>query len=554
METTGVAEERLDNPFEYTRPIADRQRTMQRGAAVRSILACLRNNECASVLAPRQTGKTTFLHALRQAIVVAPHEACVYVDFDGADYADMGELTADFARRIGAPARGAGRGGPPLLKFLRELREERGRVFLIDEIRSLKNLAVEFLQHVRAYYMEGVSSEPERVHKFVIAGSIDLADLTLEEDPAVSPYNMARNTYLGDFGHDEVREFIARRAGDAFSERAVGLIFEHTNGHPYLVQFLCNHLYGLPPGEMERRLGDLPKLVHESGAEGQVNIESMVRHLFETRAESDETLKLLEAILEGDRLPFAESNRSIRTLYMKHGCIRREEDYCAIRNPIYGLVLRRNFDICRAAQISAAPPGPGAADAAGDTEGVAEDRSRMLETFTRVEKQLETFARVERRLEALFPHAWLKNYSGFLCVRVAPGADADAILKGEGKKSTYRVDPGQQLRLLVWLQPEQGFPEGTLYRQFAISDGADAEEDGTPVGEILFEVAVDAEGVEVGSRSQRDKVPVDRRSGDFEFLATAPAEAGSYPVWVQTLQGNRLLQVLDLTIVVPAAS
>lgn len=541
-----MADSSPDNPFEFTRPLADPQRAILRGESVRSVRGYLRANEYVSVLAPRQTGKTTFLYELRRAI----GDACVYVDFEGMDYADLGELTSDFARRIDASLGGAKEARGALTKFLHGLREDRARVFLIDEIDSLKQLAVEFLQNVRAYYHEASIGERESVHKFVIAGSIDLADLTLEENPDVSPYNFARELYLGDFCLDDVRGFVRRRAGDAFSEQSIGHIFEYTNGHPYLVQFLCNHLYSLPTEMIERQLHDLPKLVDESGVEGSVNIQSMVQHLLETPEESGDVVKLLEDILEGKPRTFTGSNRSIRTLYLKHGCIRREQGKCAIRNPIYRLVLERNFDIRRAAQRGAGWRRPGEAlgvgEAADKVEETAEGQSHFLEAVTRVEKKLETIARVEKKLDALFPHSWLKNYRGFLCARVARGVAGDAFL--EGQENAYKVGPREQFRLLVWLQPGPEFPEGTLYEKIEITDGEDTEEDGTPVSEIVFEVAVDGEGVKIEGRSHRDRVFVDRRSKDFEFVATAPTKAGSYPVWVQTLQGNRLLQVLDLKV------
>lgn len=540
----------LDNPFEFTRPIADPQRLMTRAETVRSIHALLRNNQYVSVLAPRQTGKTTFLHELRRAV----GDACIYVDFEGTGYADLNELTNDFAQRIGVPGgKGAGRGGAgTLMRFLRGLQGARRRVFLIDEIHSLKNLALEFLQNVRAYYHEQANAEGESVHAFVIAGSIDLADLTLEENSEVSPFNFAREMYLGDFGFDDVRDFIRSRAGEAFSEESIRRIFEFTNGHPYLVQFLCNHLYNLPAGETERQLDDLPKLVEESGAEGLVNIQSMVQHLLETPEEPEGIVMLLEDILAGEPLPFAESHRSIRTLYLKHGCIRREQGDCAIRNPIYELVLKRYFDIRRAAQGGAARRRSGGAlgagEAAGSVEETAEGQSLFLETFARVEKKLESFARVEKKLDALFPHTWLKNYRGFLCARMARGADGAVSLEGAG--NTFPLEPGQQFMLSAWLQPQPEFPEGILRARVEITDGDDIDADGEPVSQIVFEVAVDGDGVEVEGRSLRGKVPVDRRSEDFTFVATAPAEPGSYPVWVHVLQGNRLLQVLDFVIIV----
>lgn len=350
MESPGTPARARDNPFEYTRLITDPRRAILRDELVAKVATHLQRNEYVSVLAPRQTGKTTFLHEIRRQI----GDGCFYVDFEGTKYADLADLSHDLAGRIGVPYdvfqdTGQRQSGV-FSRFLKSLKEPLGRVFLIDEIRSLAQLSIEFLRNIRAYYNESFDQEPTRVHKFVIAGSIDLADLTLDADPNVSPYNIAIPLHLEDFASKDVQAFVGRRADAAFSKQSIERIFEYTNGHPYLVQFLCNYLYGLPMDVVEKKLDNLEALINECAIEGSINLQSMVEHLWENTEQSQRVLKLLDRILKGERIPFTESNGFIRKLWLQEGCIRNDQSYCAIRNPIYEVVLRKNFDIRRVTQ------------------------------------------------------------------------------------------------------------------------------------------------------------------------------------------------------------
>lgn len=332
-----------ENPFEFTRPLDRPDEAMLRSDDAAAVRDRVRRNECVSVLAPRQTGKTTFLHEVRRLI----GERCVYVDLETADFDDMEGLTHDLAQRINRPwePQGGGRKSADHLKqFLQATDGPESRVFLIDELHSLKHERLQFLKCLRAYYSEGFV-QSRRVHNFVIAGSIDLADWTLGSDSDVSPYNIAMRVSLADFDRQQVGDFITRRSPGNFSDRSIDRIFEWTSGHPYLVQFLCRHLHGLPPGRAEAELSDLAVLVDSSKVEASHNVTTMVAHLLERGDDPRPAVSLLEQITSGRRFPFSASSELIRSLCYRHGIIKDVGGWCAIRNPIYELVLHRQLDL-----------------------------------------------------------------------------------------------------------------------------------------------------------------------------------------------------------------
>ena len=186
------------NPFQYISPLADLDMAIPRHLELQDAITYIRRNEYVSVLAPRQTGKTTFLRMLER---VEP--LCIYLDLERKEYTDLTQVTRDFAAGAGPMQGGeyivAEDDKGALWHFLRDARTPKGRVFLIDELGASASIAWEFLSNIRAYQADEPDHSAQRTHEFVIAGSADLADLTLDSDPKVSPFNIAHELVLGGF-------------------------------------------------------------------------------------------------------------------------------------------------------------------------------------------------------------------------------------------------------------------------------------------------------------------------------------------------------------------
>lgn len=339
------------NPFEIMRPITDVSIRVSRSDVVKQVKVHLSRGEFVSILAPRQTGKTTLLHELAQSV-----GNCVYLDFVSKSYRSLEEVFSDLLAKVKAVNPTAEQPNVDQVtprEFFAYLPTTKSLTFLIDEIRESQEVAVELLRTLRSYYIESRGLGGVALHNFVFAGSSDLSDLTLEYNPEGSPFNIAHEVYLRDFDGDEVRSLVRRLAGERFSECAMDDIYRYTRGQPFLVQYLCFHLYDDDPHTIERRLANFGTLLEQFRLEDTALVQSMIYHVWNQPQQPQETRAILKAVIEGQRVPFTISNKMIRDLLLR-GCLVSDRGNCAIRNPIYEAVLRKNITIGNQARFAQA--------------------------------------------------------------------------------------------------------------------------------------------------------------------------------------------------------
>ena len=231
------------------------------------VLGLIRDKRYFVLHAPRQSGKTSILLALRDVLNsgVAGDYRCVYADFevgqamredvDQAMRAIMGEM-ASWARSLGDgfldeiwPDILAKYGpGGALREALTRWAEADPTplVLLIDEIDALIGdslLAV--LRQLRAGYVRRPASFP---HSIVLCGVRDVRDYRVHSGSAnavvASPFNIkARSLRLGDFSRHEVRALLGQHTaetGQVFADDAVQTIWTRTRGQPWLVNALAD--------------------------------------------------------------------------------------------------------------------------------------------------------------------------------------------------------------------------------------------------------------------------------------------------------------------------
>ncbi len=232
------------------------------------VLSLIRQRKYFVLHAPRQTGKTTVLLALRDLLNGGAEGKfrCVYANVEAGQAAreNVEEAMRAILYELAIQARTT-LGDESLADLWPGILEKAGPsgalrgvlglwseadptplVLLIDEIDSLLGdtlLAV--LRQLRAGYSERPSHFPQSV---VLCGVRDVRDCRLRSSSGEviaggSPFNVAaRSLRLGDFTEAQAQALLAQHTEEtdqAFTPEAVAAVWTQTRGQPWLVNALC---------------------------------------------------------------------------------------------------------------------------------------------------------------------------------------------------------------------------------------------------------------------------------------------------------------------------
>ena len=331
------------------------------------ILELIRDKRYCVLHAPRQTGKTSALLALRDLLNRggAGDFRCVYVnveagqamreDVERAMRVIVGEL-ASRARSMGDgflydawpeifATFGDGALGEALTRWCEA--DPRPLVLLIDEIDSLiGDTLISVLRQLRAGYDRRPESFPQSV---VLCGVRDVRDYRIHsssENAAVaggSAFNVrSESMRIGDFTETEVRALLAQHTeetGQAFTPEAVDTVWARTQGQPWLVNALSRRAcFGNKAGRDRARAitrGDILDAQEHLIASRQTHLDQLADKLRETRVR-----RVVEPLLSGGD----EREFSARDLeYVRDIGLIARDDPPRIANPIYAEVVPREL-------------------------------------------------------------------------------------------------------------------------------------------------------------------------------------------------------------------
>ena len=249
-----------------------------------AVLGLIRNRKYFVLHAPRQTGKTSALLALRDLLNGGEHGEyrCVYANVEpgqamrenvaGGMRTVLAELALQASVTLGDETledlwpRTLERVGPgaalrqALLRW--SMADRRPLVLLIDEIDALVgDTLLSVLRQLRAGYADRPARFP---HSIILCGVRDVRDYRIHsaaEDRLVlggSAFNVkSESLRLGDFSAQEIRALLAQHTaatGQAFTAQAQALIGARTAGQPWLVNALCyDACFRHPPGRDRSR-------------------------------------------------------------------------------------------------------------------------------------------------------------------------------------------------------------------------------------------------------------------------------------------------------------
>ena len=330
------------------------------------LLALVRNEKYFVLHAPRQTGKTSALLALRDRLN-ADGCRCVYANVEVAQTAreDVEQAIRTVLGRLASRARttlgdefleGVYRGllethapHEVLLEALARwaAADARPLVLLIDEIDALVGdslLAV--LRQLRAGYDQRPAEFPQSV---MLCGVRDVRDYRIHSGSANtavaggSAFNVrAESLRLGDFSRDEVVTLLGQHTaetGQAFTAGALETVWERTQGQPWLVNALADDACFRRKAGRDRSLPIDAEAVLAAQERLILRRETHLDQLAD-KLQEERVRRVVEPLLSGG----AESGFKARDLeYVRDLGLIAVDDPLRIANPIYAEVVPREL-------------------------------------------------------------------------------------------------------------------------------------------------------------------------------------------------------------------
>ncbi len=318
--------------------------------------------------APRQTGKTTVLKALRDLLNENGEYRCVYVNVEPGEALgeDVGKVTRAIAVTMALEARQA----PGLdMKFPKDWKgileefdplgfralltlwaasDPRPLVLLIDEIDALiGDSLLLILRQLRAGYPDRPGRFP---HSVILCGVRDVRDYRIKASSEKglvtggSAFNIkAASLRLGDFSKADVRALLGQHAaetGQRFAGEAVADIVRLSQGQPWLVNALAHEACFAPEGVRDRSREVAARDVEEAAERlilrRDTHLDQLAEKLKEPRVRG-----VIEPLLTGADPIDMRDDDDLR--YVRDLGLVTMSDPVAIANPIYREVVPRQL-------------------------------------------------------------------------------------------------------------------------------------------------------------------------------------------------------------------
>ena len=318
--------------------------------------------------APRQTGKTSALLALRDELNASGEFRCVCVNVEVGQTARE-DVAAAMRAILSALARAARHTLEDLFvtDIWRGILDDAGPndalgetlacwaaadpkplVLMIDEIDALiGDTLLAVLRQLRAGYPERPSRFPQSV---ILCGVRDVRDYRIRssaENAIIaggSAFNIrAESLRLGDFSRAEVESLLAQHTeetGQAFTEEARRDIWELTQGQPWLVNALAYEACWGNKAGRDRSRSIIADAIQDAREQLILRRETHLDQLTD-KLQEERVRRVVEPLLKGadDAGSFAAADLQ----YVRDLGLVRTDDPIAIANPIYREVIPRDL-------------------------------------------------------------------------------------------------------------------------------------------------------------------------------------------------------------------
>ncbi len=309
--------------------------------------------------APRQTGKTTLLHALAHRL---NHEGKFISCVVSVEQAGVPSFTTEQANKAMVDSlyrisslflSDAERPAPPqhpvsLTTYLSDWSTAQSKpiVLLIDEADSLwDDVMVSFLRQLRDGFQNRPKGFPQSI---ALVGLRDIREYRLKARAdnsslgAGSPFNIkAESFFLSAFSFEEVTDLLSQHTADTgqqFPAAVIEKIYEFTGGQPWLTNALANEIVDkMLEGDYSKAI--TPDMVETAKerliAARQTHLDSLADKLKEERVR-----KVVLAIVNGEAPLYDDWDDSLR--YCRDlGIIKNTRSEVVFANPIYREIITR---------------------------------------------------------------------------------------------------------------------------------------------------------------------------------------------------------------------
>ena len=334
------------------------------------VLMLIRQKKYFVLHAPRQTGKTSCMLALRDLLNRQGDYLAVYANVEGgqASRNDVQSVVKSTVDTIAEQARSVisseivqqvrdsvqdiGKDAM-LATFLKRLCEAipKPLVLFIDEIDALVgDSLVSILRQVRSGYIDRPGAFPNSI---VLCGVRDVRDyrIVLSNQDIItggSAFNIkAESLRLGNFTPEEVLQLYMQHTeetGQEFDEACFPMIWEATEGQPWLVNALGYEVTMRMKGNRDRTVRIIPEMIYRAQEQiiyrRDTHIDILIDKLMEPRVK-----RVIEPILANAEEPDEEKMRDEDILYVKDlGLVVKERGKpIRIANGIYREIIPREL-------------------------------------------------------------------------------------------------------------------------------------------------------------------------------------------------------------------
>jgi hypothetical protein len=331
-----------------------------------NILNLINSKQYFLIHAPRQTGKTTFLHALAHRLNKEGNFVAVVCSLESAGYTSITVETANinFIKALAKMSKfflGTENLPPDIAKYISRptmlgdyLTDwcdtlDKPLVLLLDEVDALyDDVLISTLRQLRDGFQTRPNHFPQSIALVGLRDIRDFRSRARADNPSIgsgSPFNIkAESFFLPVFSKEEVRGLLDQHTldtGQVFSEEVLEKLYDYSGGQPWLTNALANEIVRkiLKNDYTIEITLDLIELAKERLIEQrQTHLDSLADKIDDPRVRP-----IIMSIITGDSPAFDGADDAIR--YCRDLGIISTGNPIQFANPIYREIITRILTI-----------------------------------------------------------------------------------------------------------------------------------------------------------------------------------------------------------------